>query len=67
MTPSGTATVEQLSAVDGVGGVIAEAVRDWFDLPENDWHRAIVDRWAADGVRMADEHDDTVSPDARRA
>jgi DNA ligase (NAD+) len=51
------ASVEELSSVDGVGGVIAEAVRDWFDLPENDWHRAIVERWAADGVRMADERD----------
>jgi DNA ligase (NAD+) len=51
------ASVEELSSVDGVGGVIAEAVRDWFDLPENDWHRGIVDQWAADGVRMEDERD----------
>ncbi len=54
------ASVEELSAVDGVGAVIAEAVRDWFDLPGNAWHRAIVDRWAADGVRMADERDEGV-------
>ena len=54
------ASVEELSAVDGVGGVIAEAVRDWFDLPGNDWHRAIVGRWAADGVRMADQRDEGV-------
>ncbi len=51
------ASVEELSSVDGVGGVIAEAVRDWFDLPENGWHRGIVDRWAGDGVRMADERE----------
>ncbi len=51
------ASVEELSSVEGVGSVIAEAVRDWFDLPDNDWHRAIVDRWAADGVRMADDGD----------
>ena len=30
-----TASVEELSAVDGVGTVIAEAVRDWFDRPDN--------------------------------
>jgi DNA ligase (NAD+) len=54
------ATVEELSAVEGVGGVIAESVRDWFDKPGNEWHVAIVDRWAADGVRMVDERDDSV-------
>ena len=26
----------------------------------NEWHVAIVDRWAADGVRMVDERDETV-------
>jgi DNA ligase (NAD+) len=35
-------------------------VRDWFDKPGNEWHLAIVDRWAADGVRMVDERDDSV-------
>jgi DNA ligase (NAD+) len=54
------ATVEELSAVEGVGGVIAESVRDWFDKPGNEWHAAIVDRWAADGVRMVDERDESV-------
>jgi len=48
------ASHEELSAVDGVGPVIAEAVLDWFTV---DWHRAIVDKWAAAGVRMADEVD----------
>ena len=37
------ASVEQLSAVEGVGGVIAEAVVEWFAV---DWHQEIVDRWA---------------------
>ena len=55
-----SATVEELSGVDGVGGVIAESVRDWFDRPENDWHVHIVEQWAADGVRMVDERDDSV-------
>ena len=48
------ASQEELSAVDGVGGVIAEAVRDWFAV---DWHEAIVRKWAEAGVRMADEAD----------
>jgi DNA ligase (NAD+) len=55
-----TATVEELSGVDGVGGVIAEAVRQWFDAEDSDWHRAIVDQWAADGVRMVDERDESI-------
>jgi DNA ligase (NAD+) len=32
-------------------------VREWFDAEGNDWHLRIVDQWAADGVRMADERD----------
>ncbi len=54
------ASVEELSGVDGVGGVIAESVRDWFDAPDHGWHRAIVARWAADGVAMRDEVDASV-------
>ncbi len=54
------ASRDELAGVEGVAGVIADSVREWFDLPENDWHRTIVDRWAADGVRMADERDASV-------
>ncbi|HZC69754.1 MAG TPA: NAD-dependent DNA ligase LigA [Jatrophihabitans sp.] len=50
------ATVEQLADAEGVGGVIADAVQEWFAV---DWHRAIVEKWTAAGVRMADETDDT--------
>ena len=39
-------------AAEGVGPTIAAAVIEWFDV---DWHAAIVDRWTAAGVRMADE------------
>ncbi|MFC0673386.1 NAD-dependent DNA ligase LigA [Brachybacterium hainanense] len=46
------ASVEQLADTDGVGGIIAEAVRAWFEV---DWHRELVDAWAASGVRMADD------------
>jgi DNA ligase (NAD+) len=42
-----SATREELAAVDGVGGIIADAVLDWFDV---DWHRDIVEQWAAAGV-----------------
>jgi DNA ligase (NAD+) len=54
------ASREELAGVEGVGGVIADSVREWFDLPENDWHLHIVEQWAADGVRMADERDESV-------
>lgn len=55
------ASAQELSAVDGVGGVIAEAVREWFDAPDNDWHRRIVEQWTADGVRMVDERDASIA------
>jgi DNA ligase (NAD+) len=48
------AAQEELAAVDGVGPVIAEAVREWFAV---DWHDSIATRWAASGVRMQDEQD----------
>ena len=50
-----SATPEALASADGVGGVIAESVLGWFEV---DWHREIVDHWAAAGVRMADEVDE---------
>lgn len=46
------AGVEELADTDGVGLIIAEAVRDWFTV---DWHLEILNAWAADGVSMADE------------
>ncbi len=51
------ATSEQLAAVEGVGATIADAVTEWFTV---DWHREIVDKWRAAGVRMADERDESV-------
>jgi len=41
------ASREELAAVDGVGGIIADAVLAWFEV---DWHVEIVERWAAAGV-----------------
>ena len=44
------ATREELAAVDGVGGIIADALIDWFAV---DWHVEIVDRWRDAGVQFA--------------
>jgi len=43
------ASRDELAAVDGVGGIIADAVIDWFAV---DWHAEIVDRWEAAGARL---------------
>jgi len=51
------ASTEELATVDGVGTTIAAALTEWFTV---DWHRAIVDKWRAAGVRMADERDPSV-------
>jgi DNA ligase (NAD+) len=48
------ASLDELAAAEGVGPTIAAAVVEWFTV---DWHRAIVDKWRAAGVRMADERD----------
>jgi len=45
-----SATREELAAVDGVGGIIADALIEWFDV---DWHQEIIERWAAAGVQFA--------------
>jgi DNA ligase (NAD+) len=45
-----SATRDELAAVDGVGGIIADSLIDWFAV---DWHREIVDRWAAAGVQFS--------------
>ncbi|HEX4722617.1 MAG TPA: NAD-dependent DNA ligase LigA [Pseudonocardiaceae bacterium] len=47
----------ELADVDGVGPTIAAALREWFDV---DWHREVVDKWRAAGVRLAEEIDDSV-------
>jgi DNA ligase (NAD+) len=51
------AAPEALAAADGVGPTIAAAVQDWFAV---DWHRAVVEKWRAAGVRMAEPRDDSV-------
>jgi DNA ligase (NAD+) len=46
------ASLEEMSVVEDVGAVIAESVREWFAV---DWHREVVEKWRAAGVRMEDE------------
>ena len=43
------ASASELSEVDGVGGVIADSIVEWFKV---DWHKQIVKRWAKAGVAM---------------
>jgi DNA ligase (NAD+) len=42
----------QLVEVEDVGPTIAASARDWFTV---DWHAAIVDKWRAAGVALAQE------------
>ena len=49
------ASLDELAATEGVGPVIGQAVLDWFDV---DWHRSIVQRWAAAGVTLAESGED---------
>jgi DNA ligase (NAD+) len=44
------ASLEELAAVDGVGGIIAESVTNWFAV---DWHDEIVREWAVAGVQLS--------------
>ena len=46
------ASVDELSAVEGVGETTGRSLRDWFTV---DWHLEVLEAWARAGVRMADE------------
>ncbi|MEU6368150.1 NAD-dependent DNA ligase LigA [Streptomyces sp. NPDC046931] len=43
---------EELKNTDGVGEIVARSVKEWF---AEDWHREIIRKWKAAGVRMEDE------------
>ena len=43
------ASREDLAAVEGVGGIIADSLLDWFTI---DWHVEIVERWTAAGAQL---------------
>ncbi|MFF3764960.1 NAD-dependent DNA ligase LigA [Streptomyces sp. NPDC001922] len=42
----------ELAAVEGVGPTIAASVKQWF---AEDWHREIIEKWRAAGVRLEEE------------
>ena len=46
------ASTEELAVVDGIGEKTAISIGEWFAEP---WHREIIEKWRAAGVRMADE------------
>lgn len=46
------ASEDELKAVEGVGPGTAASVKQWF---AEDWHREIVEKWRAAGVRFEDE------------
>jgi DNA ligase (NAD+) len=46
---------EELSGVEGVGPTIAESLREWFGV---DWHREVVEKWRAAGVRLEEDRVD---------
>ncbi|MER7668596.1 NAD-dependent DNA ligase LigA [Kitasatospora sp. NPDC096128] len=50
-----SATEEELAAVEGVGPTIARSIREWF---EEEWHREILEKWRAAGVRFVEEFAD---------
>ncbi|MCQ4621953.1 NAD-dependent DNA ligase LigA [Corynebacterium sp. CCUG 70398] len=49
------ASVDDLAGTDGVGSIIAESFKEWFEV---DWHCDIVRKWEAAGVNMEDEASD---------
>ncbi|MCX4456983.1 NAD-dependent DNA ligase LigA [Streptomyces sp. NBC_01728] len=46
------ATEEELATTEGVGPIIAASLKEWF---AEDWHREILRKWRAAGVRTEDE------------
>ncbi|WP_369213713.1 NAD-dependent DNA ligase LigA [Streptomyces flavofungini] len=46
------ATEKELAETDGVGPVIAASLKQWF---AEEWHREILRKWRAAGVRMEEE------------
>ncbi|MFJ9708072.1 NAD-dependent DNA ligase LigA [Streptomyces sp. NPDC101234] len=46
------ATEEELSHIDGVGDIIARALKEWF---AEEWHREIIRKWKIAGVPLEDE------------
>jgi DNA ligase (NAD+) len=47
-----SASLDELSAVSGIGPTLAQAITEWFAV---DWHNAIVEKWKAAGCRLSEE------------
>ena len=47
-----SASVEELSKVDGVGQTLAQSIIEWYSA---DWHREIIESWRQAGVQLATE------------
>ena len=46
------ASAAELADVDGVGQIIADSIVEWFSI---NWHKEIISKWEAAGVRMVNE------------
>ena len=46
-----SASIEELSNTEGVGEIIAESIKEWFD---EDWHMQIIKKWEKAGVALID-------------
>ncbi|MFJ5779388.1 NAD-dependent DNA ligase LigA [Streptomyces sp. NPDC093094] len=46
------ASEEELTAVDGVGEIVAKALKEWF---AEDWHQEILRKWRTAGVSLEEE------------
>ena len=57
-------TAEEMAAVDGVGGVIASTVRNWFDQPVN---QVFVERLRSAGLNFGDPEAARQAAEARAA
>jgi DNA ligase (NAD+) len=44
-----SASLEELSSVEGVGPTLAQSIIDWW---KEDWHQEILTRWEAAGVKL---------------
>ena len=53
------ASEEELAATEGVGPGIAAAITAWF---AEDWHREIIEKWRAAGVRFVEEGGEDEGP-----